>query len=159
MLAGQLLDSQTGFAAANILNPTTSAPEPILGALLQLLAVALFFLMDFHHLMLQGIAYSFAAVPLGAGLEGFSIGLALQQFGLMFSYGLMLAAPAVMGLLVVDIGVAMMSRTMPQMNIYFVTLPLKIFLGLALTALSLKYLLPLIRTMFTDIFQYWDRII
>ncbi|MEJ2416440.1 MAG: flagellar biosynthetic protein FliR [Exilibacterium sp.] len=58
-----------------------------------------------------------------------------------------------------DTGVAMVSRTMPQINIYFVSLPLKIFLGLWLISLSLKYLLPVVESVFNEIFTAWGQVL
>lgn len=159
MVAGQLIDAQTGFAAAAILNPTTNVQEPVFGVVLQLLAIALFFLMGMHRLMLEGIARSFSLAPLGAVVSTADMPAMLSRFGLMFIYGLVIAAPVLVALLMLDAGVAMMSRTMPQMNIYFVTLPLRIAVGLAVMAFTVRYLLPLFETLFREIFRYWGNLL
>lgn len=158
LIAGQLIDAQTGFAAAAILNPTTNMQEPMTGVLLQLLALTLFFLLGMHRLFFEGIARSFALVPLGTVMEGEGLLAALPRFGYMFAYGMMLAAPVLIGLLMLDVGIAMMSRTMPQMNIYFVTLPLRIVVGLIMLVLSLRYMLPLCEEIFREIYRYWSSI-
>ena len=154
-VGGRLLDFQTGFGAANVLNPVDNTQSPVIGTLLVMLAALVFFLLDLHHLWLRGIAYSLEVVPIGTRFHGLNIDLIVAQFGKVFVYGLVVAAPVVIGLLLVDVGVAVMARTMPQMNVYFLFLPLKIFLGLTLLALSLRYMLPLIETILKNIFVYW----
>jgi flagellar biosynthetic protein FliR len=61
--------------------------------------------------------------------------------------------------LLVDTSMAMMARTMPQMNVFIVGLPLKIFVGLVVLALSLSFLMPLFERVFTNIFDGWLRVI
>lgn len=159
LFGGRMLDLQMGFGVANLIDPSTNAQAPLIGTILNLTAVMVFFLLDGHHMIIRGLAYSLEQVPLGQGLEALNLQAIVFQFGQMFVFGLMLVAPAVFCLFLVDVGLAVAARTMPQVNIFIVGLPLKIFVGLVMLAASLNYLNPLINRIFLSIFQYWEAVL
>jgi len=158
-LGGRILDMQMGFGVANLIDPATNAQGPLLGTILNLTAVATFFLLDGHHMVIRGLAYSLSHVPVGQGLAQLQIDAVVAQFGRMFSYGLMLVAPAVFSLLLLDAGMAIIARTMPQLNIFIVGLPLKIFVGSMVLVFSLNYLGPLFKKIFESVFRYWEHVL
>lgn len=159
LFGGRILDFQMGFGVANLIDPSTNTQGPLIGSILNLMAVMTFFLLDGHHMMIRGFSYSLEAIPVGIGLITFPIEAVIDQFGLMFVYGLALVAPAIFMLLLIDVGMAMAARTMPQMNIFIVGIPLKIFVGLSMLAISLSYMSPLIEKIFASIFFYWQRVL
>lgn len=158
-LGGGLLDFQAGFGAANVLNPATNTYEPLLGTVLTLLLVMVFFSSGAFGILLRGIMFSFQQIPPGSPLNHLSIKDVVAQFGIMFIYGFALAAPAIAVLLMIDTAVGVMSRSMPQMNVYFLFLPLKIAVALAMLAVSLRYLSPLMEQLFLTVFRYWERVL
>lgn len=159
MFGGRILDFQMGFSVANLIDPSTNAQSPMLGVMLSLMAVMTFFLLDGHHLLIRGLAYSFEKIPPGSGLIEMNIEAVVAQFGLMFVFGIALVAPAVITLLLIDVSMAVMARTMPQVNIFIIGLPLKIFVGLSITALSMPFLAPLLHKIYKSIFVYWQEVI
>ncbi|MEE8058581.1 MAG: flagellar biosynthetic protein FliR [Pseudomonadales bacterium] len=159
LFGGRILDFQMGFGVANLINPSTNTQGPLLGTVLNLMAVMTFFLLDGHHMVIKGFAYSLEKVPVGQGLSELHIDQVIAQFGRMFVYGLMLVAPAVFTLLLLDVGLAIAARTMPQVNIFIVGLPLKIFVGMVVLTLSIKYLSPLLTRIFESIFRYWEQVL
>jgi flagellar biosynthetic protein FliR len=159
LFGGRILDLQMGFGVANLINPSTNTQGPLLGTILNLAGVLTFFLLDGHHMLIRGFAYSIEQLPLGQGIASIQIDAVIAQFGKMFVYGLMLVAPAVFALFLLDIGLAVAARTMPQINIFILGLPLKIFVGSILLALSLKYLSPLLKRIFESLFRYWEHIL
>lgn len=159
LFGGRILDFQMGFGVANLIDPATNTQAPMLGTVLNLMAVATFFLLDGHHMMIRGIVYSLQQVPVGGGLDSLNIAAFIAQFGRMFTYGLMLVAPAAFALLLLDVGLAVAARTMPQVNIFIVGLPLKIFVGLVVLTLSISYLSPLINRIFESVFLFWEQIL
>jgi len=62
-------------------------------------------------------------------------------------------------LLLLDLALAVVARTMPQLNVFIVSLPLKIFVGLVVLALSARYMLPAMRRTFDTLPGYWDRLL
>ena len=157
-VAGKVLDVQIGFGIGNVFDPVTHSQSPVLGTVLNLLAVTLFFAIEGHHTLLRGIAFSLDALPPGELLTHLPIMAVIRQFGAMFSLSLVLAAPVMFCLLAVDAGIAVLSRNLPQMNVFIVAVPLKIFVGLATLAASVSYLGPVISKIFGSIFTFWEAV-
>jgi len=155
-LAGKVLDVQVGFGIGSVFDPVTHSQAPLLGTVLNLLAVVMFFAVDGHHMLLRGIAFSIEALPPGAMLPALPVDAVLRQFGAMFALGATLAAPVMFCLLLVDLGLAVLSRNLPQMNVFIVAVPLKIFVGLAMLAASVSYLGPVVAKIFASIFSFWE---
>ena len=146
--AGQLLDHQIGFNAAALFDFNTQAQDPLLSTLLLMLGGLIFVAFDAHLELLRGLAETFRQQPVGAALPEVRPDQLAMQFGGVFVYGFMVASPVVAGLFLFDAATAFISRSMPQLNIYFVSLPIKIFWGLLLLASSLIHVGPLLRAIF-----------
>ena len=159
MFAGRVLDFQAGLGAANILNPATNSHDPLIGTILTMLFTALFFLSGMHIYVLKGISLSFSVLPVGAGVGNLSISDVVRQFGIVFIYGFMLAAPVVLVLALIDLAVGFMSRSMPQVNVYFLFLPLKIYISLLLLGISFKFYLPYSMELFSKMFISWQGVV
>lgn len=157
-LAGKVLDVQIGFGIANVLDPITRAQTPMLANALNLLAVAVFFGMDGHHALIRGMAYSLNQVPLGAW-HAWSANAAVRQFGLMFSLGLVVVIPVFSCLFLVEIGNAILSRVLPQMNALVLIVPVKIVVGLAVLAQMLPTMGPVMRKVYQSIFLFWEEVL
>lgn len=159
LLGGRILDFQMGFGVANLIDPATDTPTAMMGVILNLLAVAYFFAIDGHHLLIRGLAYSFEKVPLGGGLSNLNFGAIVAHFGAMFAFATALIAPVLFSILLLDIGLAVAARTMPQVNIFFVSFPLKIFVGLTVLAITERQLGPVMERLFTEMFRFWQRVL
>lgn len=156
MVAGKLLDFQAGFGAAQILNPTTNAANPLFGTVLALFAVVIFFTSDAYLVAIRGLSWSLQVLPPGAGILPDALNGIVAQFGVTYLYGIIIAAPVIGALLLLDTGIAVLGRSMPQMNVYFLFLPLKIFAALALVMVALRYLAPVLEQLFLGVFKYWQ---
>lgn len=159
LFGGRILDIQVGFGVANLIDPATKATSPMIGTALNLMAVFAFFMIDGHHMMLKGLAFSLQKIPPGSVFTLPDISVLVKQFGLMFTYGVMIVAPAMITIFMLDIGMAIAARTMPQINMFIVGLPLKIFVGLTVLAVSMQYMGPLLLRIYSSIFIYWQKII
>ena len=159
MVAGRAIDVQIGFGVASLLDPVSRTHGPLIGTALNLAGVAVFLAADGHHLLLRGLALSFERVPPGGTLPGFDLGAVAAQFGVAFSLGLAIAAPVLALLLLIDLGLSVMSRTMPQWNVFFVSMPAKIFAGLVVLALSVPHMGPVMNRLFGSVFRFWDQVL
>lgn len=158
LFGGRIIDFQMGFGVANLIDPVTQTQAPMLGTVLNLMAVITFFLLDGHHLLIRGLVYSLQKIPPGSSMQEINVQAIIAQFGVMFVYGLAIVAPVIAVLLMLDVGMAVAARTMPQVNMFIVGFPLKIFMGLLVLALSLNYMGPLLEKIYASIFLYWQRI-
>lgn len=159
LFGGRILDFQMGFGVASVIDPSTNDQGPLIGTALNMMAVMTFLLLDGHHLVLRGVAYSLERIPPGSTLAELDMAAIVAQFGLMFVFGLAVVAPAVFTLLLLDVGMAVAARTMPQVNMFIVSLPLKIFVGLSVLALSLPVFAPLLERVYQSIFRYWQQVL
>ena len=155
-IAGQLIDSQTGLNSLAVFNPAEHSSEPLTSRLLSMLAVLFFFGMDGHLWLFKGIVYSFITIPPGMLklMSGFTP--VLQQFSFMFATAFMIALPVILVLLALDLAGALLTRNMPQVNTYFLTLPLKIMLGFFILSLMMDYLRPVTNQVFSQCFDAWQ---
>ncbi|HYD61572.1 MAG TPA: flagellar biosynthetic protein FliR [Noviherbaspirillum sp.] len=158
-VAGKILDVQTGFGIGSVFDPVTRAGSPLFATIFNLLAVAVFFGMDGHHALLRGIAFSVQQVPPGTGFAALPADAVVRQFGLMFSLGMALIAPVVFCLFLVEVGLALVSRVLPQMNVFVVGIPVKIVAGIAMFALTIGYLGPAMGRVYASVFNYWEQVL
>lgn len=159
MLAGKILDEQIGFTIGSVFDPVTRAQSPLLGMTFNMLAIMLFFALDAHHMLMRGIAYSLEQLPPGTFFQDLSLAPVLAQFGTMFVLALTLVAPVVLALLLVDIGLGVMSRTMPQINMFTIGIPAKIVVGMLVLVAAMGSLGPIMARIFQSIFVYWQRLL
>ncbi|WP_137939825.1 flagellar biosynthetic protein FliR [Chitinivorax sp. B] len=158
-IAGRLLDIQIGFSVGSLIDPITKRQSPALASLFDLFAILAFFVSNLHHTLIRGFAASLEHAPLGQSVLPISPALLIKQIGVMFSQGLALAAPVAFCLLLVELGLAVLSRNIPQLNIFVISMPIKIIAGLAMLSLTIRYLAPAISQIFNSIFTYWDALL
>lgn len=144
-LAGRLLDVQIGFAIGSVFDPVTRSNSNVLGSLTALAGAAVFFASDAHFELVQLLAQSLDAFPLGK-LPAMSDPMRpLLAAGAMFSLGLAFAAPVVAALLLTDVAIGVASRNMPQVNVLILAMPMKIIVGYFVLALAVQGWGPLLR--------------
>lgn len=156
---GRLLDFQIGFGFASLVDIATKTSVPLLGNVLSMLTVLIFFTIDGHHALIKVLQLSLEKFPIGGGVAGLDFGALVAQFGACFTLGFIIVAPVVLCLLMIDFGMALMSRTMPQMNIFVLSLGLKVFVGLAVLATMVPLAGGAIRRIFDSIFVGWGKVI
>ncbi|SMP74726.1 flagellar biosynthetic protein FliR [Noviherbaspirillum suwonense] len=156
LVGGRLLDLQMGFGVATLFDPGTRTQVPLLGLLLQMTGIAAFLGVDGHHMALRGLALSVRAAPLGSSPLGVSPAVVLQQFGLMFSLGMMLVSAAVLCVFLADAGMSVVARVLPQANVFLLSIPVKIVAGLSVLAMSAPLMGPVLLRIFESVFRYWD---
>ena len=155
-IAGRALDLQIGFGAASILNPATMAPAPLLGTMFGLLLTAVFLAMDGHHVLVHALALSVMLVPPGSPVPGADWGALLAHSSIMFAYAVALAAPVMLMLSLIDLAMAVISRSMPQLNVFILSFTVKILVGLFVMAGSIRFAEGVYRTLVERAFQFWD---
>ena len=129
-LAGQLLGMQFSFSLVNLLDPNSEVQTPLLSQMLGLLEITVLLAAGLHRTILAALLHTFLAVPLGSGIAPRDIGLPLVgMMGGVFLAALQLAAPVISATLLVEIGIALMSRVSPQLPVLALTVPAKTVLG------------------------------
>lgn len=137
-VGASLIDTSIGFSMANIIDPLNNAQASVLGSFYSLVATLSFLAVNGHHWMLAGFKRSYAVVQLGAvpDVERMVANL-FATFGSLFAMAFQIAAPVLVTLLLVDVVLGIVARVVPQMNVFFVGIPLKIGVGLAAVIICL----------------------
>jgi flagellar biosynthetic protein FliR len=139
--AASIMDTMIGFSFAQLVDPLTQAETAIIGQLYSLFAVIVFLLIGGDHLMIEGLDASYRLIPLGSVPSATQLGaIAAQDLTQMFLIAIEVAAPVIVALALVDISLALVSRAVPQMNVFIVGIPAKIMVGLGAIAASLPFL-------------------
>lgn len=159
LLGGRIVDFQMGFGVAGLIDPATNTQSPLVGTILNLIAIMVFYTLDGHHYLLRGLAFSVEKIPPGVWMGDLPVSLVVAHFGAMFTFAIAVVAPIIFSILLIDVGLAVMARTMPQMNVFIVSLPLKIFTGLSVAALSMHVMAPLMEKIFEAIFVFWQNVL
>jgi flagellar biosynthetic protein FliR len=144
-IAGRLLDVQIGFGIGSVFDPITRASSNVLASLLSLLGLTLFVLSGAHMALVAMLAESLTVFPVGEfpRLEN-PLRIATAA-GSMFGFGLALAAPVVVALLITDVVVGILSRNSPQMNALMLAIPVKVVVGLSVLILSVLTWEPVVQ--------------
>ncbi|BBO88287.1 flagellar biosynthetic protein FliR [Desulfosarcina ovata] len=140
-LAGQIAGYQMGFAIANVVDPATSTQVPILGQFYNLTAMLIFLSINAHHMFFSALVESYSIIPplfihIGPQLVSKMMKLAANMFVVAIKVG----APLIAVMLITSVGLGLVARTVPQMNIFIVAMPLKIVIGLFFMMISAPYL-------------------
>lgn len=137
--AGQIIGLEIGIAFAQTADPTMSQSGQLTAVFLSIMGIALVFATGLDHMFLQGVVGSYDLIAPGAPAPvGDAAQLALEATSSSFRVGFQIAMPVIAAGLVFRIGMGVLSRLIPQIQVFFVALPLQIMGGLAVVALGLS---------------------
>ncbi len=138
-VAGNVIATQTGLAFAQTFDASQGTQSALVSMFLSMLAIVLIFAADLHHLLIAGIENSYTAFPPGhlPPADGM-LKLAIGAVSGLFTVGLQMSAPFLVFGLVLYGAAGVLSRMMPQLQIFFIAMPLSILAGFVLLALSLS---------------------
>lgn len=154
-MAGSMVGMQMGMAIVNALDPTSAEQQPIVSNFWALLALVFFLATNSHYFLIDVLFQNFQLIHIAGSKMTAALGQTLVSGGSMvFDLALKFAAPIMVFMIIVDVAIGFMARVMPQLNIFFVTLPLKIGLGIILLIISLKIFQGLFSFLFNEMEVY-----
>ena len=118
--AGEMITQQLGLSLSEVYDPATGGAASSLGHLYWLMAIVVFMAVNGHHALLQGVAGSFTAIPVmtfPSGGGGAVVTVLVSLLGSMTGLAIQLAAPVFVTMLIVDLALGMVTRTMPQIGV------------------------------------------
>jgi flagellar biosynthesis protein FliR len=129
-VAGSIIAQQLGLGFVTAVDPTQGQQGIVVGNLLTILGITLLFATDLHHLVIAALTDSYKIFKPGELIASGDVAqLATMTFALAFKIGVQLSAPFLVFGMVFNIGLGVLARLMPQMQVYFVGAPLSIMLG------------------------------
>ncbi len=154
LMAGQLMDHKAGLMMASTFDPLFGGQVTILGQFYHFMAVVLYLMLNGHHFLFLSLRDSFTLIPLTAAFAGEAVlWHYVRTFGFLFVLAFQIAAPVVVVLWMLDLALGLLSRTVPQIHVFIVGLPLKV----ALVLLVFMLLLPLAGAVMGDVFALLNR--
>lgn len=159
-LAGQFLDMQMGFGIVNVLDPLSGMQLPMMGNFQYLVALLVYLGINGHHLLIKALHNSYLLIPvMGADFNGQFTEFMLKLGGAMFVTAVKLAAPVVTAVFIADVALGFMARTVPQMNVFIVGLPLKILGGLFMFIVIMPIFIWFVQVLLERFFNNLDAVI
>jgi flagellar biosynthesis protein FliR len=137
-VAGSVIAQQLGLGFVTAVDPTQGQQGVLIGNFLSILGMTLLFATDTHHLVIAALNESYRIFAPGQLMpSGDVAALATRAFATAFKIGMQLSAPFLVFGLVFNIGLGVLARLMPAMQVYFVGVPLSIMIGFLIFALVL----------------------
>ncbi len=151
-MAGSFVDMQIGLSMLSMFDPNSKSNATLLDRLMYWTALTIFFIVDGHHMLINALIESFSVVNLGKSmLNGDSLMFVVDVFIKYFAIGIKITLPIVLIIIIADLTLALISRTVPQINVMILGLPIKILVGLASFSLALPLLIKGIVAAFSHI--------
>lgn len=151
-VAGFIIAQQLGLGFVTAVDPTQGQQGVLVGNFLSLLGVTFLFATDSHHLVIAALSQSYDIFAPGALMpSGDVAALAVRAFAGAFKVGVQLAAPFLVFGLVFNIGLGILARLMPQMQVYFVGVPLSILFGLLILLIAIAAMMGVFLDYFTGV--------
>lgn len=145
--AGAWMDVHVGFSMVTIFDPTSRTSSTLLGNLSYFISLAFFFIMDGHHILINMLAESLQIIPIGKTIVyQETITGVIQTIFSFFSLGVKIAIPMVLIIVITDVCLGLISRTVPSFPVMFLGLPVKNILGIMTYIILLPVMLKLIGT-------------
>jgi len=137
-IAGQLIDLRIGFGMVSVLDPVSNVQIPISADFYVVLATLYMLITDSHHLLINAIAESYTVLPIAeATFSGTLLKQVVELFTDVFILGFKIAAPITATILITDLALGIISKSMPQLNVFMLGMPVKIMLGLGIILVTL----------------------
>src|ERR1700754_4801891 len=138
-VAGSVIAQQLGLGFVTAVDPTQGQQGLLIGNFLTMLGLTLLFASDSHHLVIAALNESYRIFSPGEVFpSGDVAALATRAFAAAFKLGLQLSAPFLVFGLIFNLGLGVLARLMPQMQVYFVGVPLSIMIGFLILALVIS---------------------
>jgi flagellar biosynthesis protein FliR len=139
--AGTIIGFQMGLSIANVVDPQTDQQVSVIASYHTIVATLLFVVLDGHHIFFEALVISYEKVPIGGFLfTSGKLAYLLRLMGDLVIIGLKLGAPIIVSMLLANVIMGFMARSIPQMNVFIVGFPFTIGLGLMMLVIGVPYL-------------------
>lgn len=129
--AGMVISTSSGLANAQVFNPSLASQGSLMGAFLSITGVVMLFSFNLHHLLIAGLVESYHVFPIG-GLPdlGSMAELMSRSISAAFAIGVKIGAPFILLTMIVYVGMGVLSRLMPQIQVFMIAIPAQILISL-----------------------------
>jgi len=136
--AGTIIAMESGLALAQAFDPAQGAQSALMSTFLTLMAVVLIFITNMHHMMISAMYDSYTLFPVGGDLKMNDFAeIVINTVANSFLIGVQIASPFIVYGLVFNIGLGILARLMPQLQVFFIAMPLNIMAGFLILGIVL----------------------
>lgn len=157
-LAGSMISDAVGLSIATMLNPEMGR-STTLSSLLGLLAMLLFLILDLHHDLIYLIVKSYEVLPVSRVRPDMLFRQVISLSSEIFPMAIRMAAPVLIGMIIINILMVFLSKAAPQMNIFYISMPVHLLVGLMILMLSIPFLIHFLTSRFSGLTEEVNRII
>jgi len=151
-VAGQLIDMQIGFGMVNVINPMYDIQVPITANFYYLVSILVFLIIKGPQMLIKALYESYRFVPIGGIVFGDNaMNNIIRLFGNVFIIGFRIAAPITASILIANVALGVMSKAVPQLNIFILGIPIKILLGIAVILITVPMFITLLEELYGGI--------
>jgi flagellar biosynthesis protein FliR len=144
--AGEIIGQQMGLNAGEVFDPMYGGAGNLVGDLYQMMSLTIFLAIDGHHALIRGVRASFDSLPLlSVGINQSILDILIGLFQSTAMLALQLAAPILVTMLVVDLALGVIGKTMPQLNVMSMGLTIRAVVGVLVLVLGLSLTSDVIR--------------
>lgn len=137
--AGMVISIHSGLGNAQVFNPSMATQGSLIGAFLMITGVVLLFTTNLHHLLIMGLFESYELFPVGRIPDtGSMADMITNAVNASFQIGVKIAAPFIVITLLIYTGIGVLSRLMPQVQVFMIALPMQILIALIMLVLVLS---------------------
>jgi flagellar biosynthetic protein FliR len=159
-LAGQLIDMQIGFGMVNVIDPVSSIQISITSNFYFIISMLVLLAVNGHHMIIKALFDSYKFIPVGeASFNTALLSDIIRIFGDVFVIAFKISAPVVAAILITDIALGIISKSVPQLNVFVVGMPAKIILGILVMVLTMPVFIALIEVMVSGMDSHMYKII
>ncbi|MDL2288431.1 flagellar biosynthetic protein FliR [Oscillospiraceae bacterium OttesenSCG-928-F05] len=152
--AGQLIDTQAGLGMVNVFDPQSGTQVPIFGSLLNIALILAFLLSDGHVALARLLLETYTYLPIGTGmLSTAAVMVVVDAFVTTIEIGVNIAMPVIAAALLVEVGLGVIVRTAPQMNIFIIGIPIRVIVGFITVYLMIPIFIRFTGVIFSDMFE------
>ncbi len=152
--AGQIMDMQIGFGIVSVYDIQNNSQVPVMGNILNLVLLIVFFSVNGHLKLIAILHTTFEKIPVGHVMLSIDfIAVMLETFSRTFVLAIMVAMPILAAGLILEIAMGVLIRSVPQMNMFVIGIPVKILVGLIVLLISMPVFVNFSNTIFTEMFN------
>lgn len=137
--AGHLIDTHMGFTMSSAIDPVFGVQSPMMGSFQLVLATMIMLATNAHYYLIVAMVRSYEFVPLNTNGLPNSLNFFIHIVINVFSLSIQLALPIIAVMILTDIGMGLLSKAVPQLNIFSVIFPAKIILGFVILILTISF--------------------
>ncbi|MGL4847493.1 MAG: fused FliR family export protein/FlhB family type III secretion system protein [Clostridium sp.] len=151
-MAGAFIDMQAGLSMVSMMDPATNMNATLISNLLYMISIAIFFIVDGHHLLLRLLIDSFRIIPLGETIVyGETMMEIFKTVSELFLIGVKIALPFLIIIFITDLCLALVSRAVPAINVMILGMPVKITVALITFVVALPITIKIIINVINNI--------